>query len=506
MIRTVETAMKNKFTCLAAVFFMLSAGVAGAGAEEAGKAARITVAADPRVELMSVIFRLAGNKEYNTGAVPSYVEDVEKHFGPFKEHPAVKYAAELRETRGVSYDAVMAMGIHTTDTVTLGERVPFSPKPKTLDDRWTIEGARKFLVLARDFVKDTGFNEFYAAHKPLYEVSARRLQDLLDKNARLEWFDSFFGPAKAADFNVVLGMLNGGGSYGPRVALPDGREAIYSVIGVWKTDAQGTPVFPQGTVSTVVHEFTHSYTNPVVDRHVRKLEKAGRKIYPLVKKEMEGQAYGNWRTMMYESVNRACEQRYNAAYYGPDVIKRAEDYEISRSFYWVPGLGRVLAEYDAEPRKYKNLDDFFPKIASYFNAYAERAEGEINGYKEKTWAEADKKVKAMEAWREMGPKIVSMSPENGAADVSADLKVIKVVFDRPMGGGFSMVQLEGVERYPKVLAGYGYDGEKKVFSLPVEVQPGREYVLGLNSEDYINFKSEDGIPLFPVRYTFKTKP
>lgn len=498
--------MKNILRCAAALIFILAAGFGPAAAENGGTAARVAVSADPRVELMSIIFRLAGNKEYNRGAVLSYVEDVEKHFRPFKDHPAIKYAVELSKQRGVSYDAVMTMAIHTTDTATLGERVPFSPKPAAMDDRWSPAAARKFLALARDFVKDTGFNEFYAAHKPLYELSAQRMRDLLDKDAHLEWFDSFFGPAKAADFHVALGMLNGGGSYGPRVVLPDGREEIYSVIGVWRTDPEGKPVFPPGAVSVVVHEFIHSYTNPVVDKFIKDLEKAGGKIYPLVARQMEEQAYGKWQTLMYESVNRACELRYDAAFYGPDAIKKAEDYEISRSFYWVPGLGRALAEYDAKPRKYKDLAEFFPKITDYFNAYAERADADITQYREKDKAEAEKKRLAMENWREKGPKIVSMSPENGAANVPAGLKSISVTFDRPMSGGYSMVQIGGPERYPKVMGAAGYDAGKQVFSMQVELLPGRDYLLGVNSEDYNNFRSAEGIPLFPMKYTFKTKP
>ena len=162
--------MKNILSCAATLIFILAAGFGQAAAENGGTAARVAVSADPRVELMSIIFRLAGNREYNRGAVRSYVEDVEKHFGPFKDHPAIKYAAELSKKNRVSYDAVMTMAVHTTDTVSLGERVPFSPKPGAMDDRWSPETARKFLSLARNFVKDTGFNEFYAAHEPLYEL------------------------------------------------------------------------------------------------------------------------------------------------------------------------------------------------------------------------------------------------------------------------------------------------------------------------------------------------
>ena len=79
------------------------------------------VSVDPRIELICVIFRLAGNPEYCKGRVPSYTADVDKHFGPYKDHAVVQLAAKLRRTRGVSYDAPMNMAVHVRDAYSLNE-------------------------------------------------------------------------------------------------------------------------------------------------------------------------------------------------------------------------------------------------------------------------------------------------------------------------------------------------------------------------------------------------
>ena len=53
---------------------------------------------DPRVELMSLIFRLAGNNEYNQPLSKSpYSKEVDDHFGKFRDHKAVKFAQQLRK-------------------------------------------------------------------------------------------------------------------------------------------------------------------------------------------------------------------------------------------------------------------------------------------------------------------------------------------------------------------------------------------------------------------------
>jgi hypothetical protein len=82
---------------------------------------------DPRVELLSVLFRLAGNSKYNQGKVASYTYDVEKQFGAFRNHAAVKLARRLRESRGVSYDACRSMAVHLTDVDELQTIVPLDP-------------------------------------------------------------------------------------------------------------------------------------------------------------------------------------------------------------------------------------------------------------------------------------------------------------------------------------------------------------------------------------------
>jgi large conductance mechanosensitive channel len=88
-------------------------------AEKVQQPPSVAVRVDPRVELMSIIFRLAGNPEYNQGRVEQYTKDVESHFGQFREHRTVELARGLRRKRGVSFDACMSMAVHLKDAYDL---------------------------------------------------------------------------------------------------------------------------------------------------------------------------------------------------------------------------------------------------------------------------------------------------------------------------------------------------------------------------------------------------
>jgi len=168
---------------------------------------KLKVTIDPRVELMSVVFHLAGNPEYNKCKSKPYMGNLNEHFAGHRNHPAVKMAKKLRETRGVSYDAVMGMAMHIEDINSCGEIVPFEPRPDTLDGRWRIDEAREFLDNCRDFVKETDFKAFLAKNQSQYNTAVARLQQLIDTKANLAWFDEFFVSRDDVDFNLVISML-----------------------------------------------------------------------------------------------------------------------------------------------------------------------------------------------------------------------------------------------------------------------------------------------------------
>ena len=452
---------------------------------------RVLVRVDPRVELMSVIFRLAGNPEYNKGRVDVYTKAVDAHFEKFKDHAVVRAASNLRRVSGVSHDACMSLAVHLTDAGELLERVPFDPRPVGLDKRWKLAAARGFLKQARQFAKEAEFDGFLKAHQELYQTAVGRMQKVLDEHARLAWFDRFFGARPQARFELALGMLNGGQCYGARVRQADGKEELYCVLGVWLTDADGLPKFDLSTVDIVVHEFCHSYCNALVDKHADKLRGPATKMFPHVESAMRAQAYGRWEIMMYESLVRACVVRYLLAADGNRVagnqVERTQAArkqvaaDQQRSFLWMGQLASLLERYEEQRDEYETLDDFMPKVIEFFESYSVKF--------------AEQMAKA--------PKVVSMTPKNGARGVDPKLREIQVTFDRPMldsywsvvGGGPHFVELTGAVHY---------DEKRTTFTMPVKLKPDWRYEFWLNSPRQTSFRSQKGVKLMPVRVVFWT--
>jgi uncharacterized protein Usg len=183
-------------------------------------------------------------------------------------------------------------------------------------------------------------------------------------------------------------------------------------------------------------------------------------------------------------------------------LQKAVAYETSRSFYWVGDLAEVLGEYDTQPKKYSDLAQFFPRIVAFFNDYARNADAKLGAVLREN---KEKQEKQLQEWREKGPKIVAMVPANGVQDVDPNLKAIVVTFDRPMRDKSWAVVTFVRDQFPKISGPVGYDAARQVFTAPVQLQPGKEYLFGLNAEKFLGFYSEAGIPLAPVVVRFKTR-
>jgi hypothetical protein len=103
------------------------------------------------------------------------------------------------------------------------------------------------------------------------------------------------------------------------------------------------------------------------------------------------------------------------------------------------------------------------------------------------------------------PKVVSAYPPNSATDVDPILKQLTVTFNVPMGGGFSWTG--GGPEFPSIPEGNKpyWTQDRLTCVLPVTLEPGHAYRLGLNSPSHNNFQSAGGVPLDPLVYTFSTR-
>jgi hypothetical protein len=331
--------------------------------------AKITVQVDPRVELIGIVFRLAGNPEFNQGVPRSYVKDIERHFGDFDNHPAVKLAAELRVKRGMSCDGPMSLAVHIDNG--FRPRQSFEQWPSGLDYRWEKPETQEFLDKLRQFSADTKFNEFFEAHGSFYGKGIRSCEGIMAQANLEKWLDKFFGLERNDDLRLVLGFTNGFSNYGIRFV--DGTVSEkYAIIGIHLFDQAGNPVFRPKQLATTAHEFCHSFTNPTVDKYMDQLRPAGEKMYAASASAMRRIGYQKWETLMYESAVRACVASFVRNSFPPVYMKYYLNDEADDGFTWTKELGELLQKYESNRDKYPTFESFFPEVVTFLDAYSER--------------------------------------------------------------------------------------------------------------------------------------
>ncbi|HEX4120193.1 MAG TPA: M56 family metallopeptidase [Verrucomicrobiae bacterium] len=102
------------------------------------------------------------------------------------------------------------------------------------------------------------------------------------------------------------------------------------------------------------------------------------------------------------------------------------------------------------------------------------------------------------------PVVIAFSPWNAAKNVDPDLKEISVTFNQDMGQGMSWTG--GGPEYPTIPEGaHARWRDRRTCVLPVKLERGHLYRVGINSTSYQNFRSASGVPAQPSVFYFSTR-
>jgi len=103
------------------------------------------------------------------------------------------------------------------------------------------------------------------------------------------------------------------------------------------------------------------------------------------------------------------------------------------------------------------------------------------------------------------PKIIRTVPETGTVNVDPNIRELIAEFDCDMSpGGYSWTQ-RSAEEFPE-MTGKPFWRTSRICVLPVKLQPGHSYWIGLNVAPFQSFKSKDGTTAEEYILQFKTTP
>lgn len=442
---------------------------------------------DERTEIMSIVFRLAGNPEYNYDDAAKYVTDIHSHFDQFKSDSLISFAKFLREKDGVSYDAVMSMAVNLQPreksfTLTKGW-------VQSLDKRWTHESASHFVYLLNAFYIKSDAEQFFVEEKPYHNKILNAFNEVLSR-LNQSWYYKFYGVKPKEKFNVIIDCSNGRENYGASTNSPKEGKQIYAIMGNWSFDKEGNPIFKEDDyLPVLIHEFNHSFINPLLDKYKsnKTLKTSATKLLDTMKTEMTNQAYKDWETLVNESLVRASVVRYLMVNDSTNQKAKQEVVsQINTGFLWMKDLVTLLGVYENNRAEYKTLNDFYPQIIKFFQSTADKIATIKADYENEL------------------PKVVSIEPfENNSQNVDTSIKVMTINFNQPMNEkhhSFNYGQ-PGKDGFP-ISDIIGYTNNNKSFKIKMDLKPDTEYEMIITG---YNFKNLGGYPLKSYTVKFKTK-
>jgi len=362
---------KSRLTALVLLGLLAAAVVVGAtprdpgrdsaagGESEEGRNRGFTLTVDPRTELLAIAQHFTswapgGHIKSNT----TYKQDVDRYFHDFQDHRAMAAIEELVQA-GFTHDAPVAFMLYHGDPPELEQKCPYSDY---LIGR--AGGETNLIDLAdalRDFARRTEFMRFYESHQALYDVQVGEVESLIEGNDYVQALEEFYGDSRTS-YGVIVSPLFAGG-YGITVEADNGYD-IYGVLGPCALkDSRVTFACLDYIESIMLHEWSHSFVNPLVDADYDRFEDSEHLFEP-IREMMRNQAYPTWRISLYEHIVRACEIRLRAGLREDFDKGKFLAYQEGKGFWYITFVDSLLEVYDTHRDEYPTLGRFMPVIAT----------------------------------------------------------------------------------------------------------------------------------------------
>jgi len=417
------------------------------------------------VDLVSVVWKLMGAKEYNLCLIPSYAEDIDNTFSAYKEHPVVKLARGYYQS-GIAYDAVAAYGLHLqispSGEITL--RDGFKEGGDSSFDRWSPKQKEDFLKPLNDFYRESNFHSWYMSTEPLRKNAIKAFTEL-NKSVDYSWFESFFGPQQGSQFSIVLSILIGPNNYGCSAILSDGSNYLTPVIGCCAMDDNDQVIYNANAVlPIIIHEFCHHYCNPLNEKHWDAIAKKAEEVFKFKKAELTKQAYPSAEIMMNETFVRASVISYMVAHFPNADVQKLINNEEDKGFMLTQTIFEALTQYSKQRDSYPTMEDYMPQYAKAVNSYS------VSAYKKQ-----QANIKKRSA-------TYKVSIRDGAKNIPSGDYTITLHFSKPMVPNIAFNPSSKGTAFPKFKE-YNWP-DSQTLNVTFTLEPNHQYGLTVLGKYY----------------------
>ncbi len=304
---------------------------------------------------MSVVQMLAGDARITRYPHP-LKQAAEARFAPFRDHPAVTTYRRL-SARGFAYnrvpEAMLSLDPHTLAIA------PIAADPA--QSAGGEQALREWFVTLRDFAAVTRFDAWMAQQSPTHARAVNAVRPQV--TTALSRLERYLG-APLGETHVVLGpLLHDGGFAATRGS--DAHTQAWAFIGPQYNTTVPDFGDAQRLEGLISHEFAHTLINRWTAEHPQAVARSAHQFTDM-REAMRRQAYGNWPTVVNESIIRAITARLVAQAQGETAGDALVFEEVARGFRHLPTLIAALRSYEGERSRYPTLRTYMPQLLAAF--------------------------------------------------------------------------------------------------------------------------------------------
>ncbi|TJY38075.1 DUF4932 domain-containing protein [Pontimicrobium aquaticum] len=291
-------------------------------------------------------------------------------FKEYKNHEAIKLIDTL-VSKGFWFDAMVEVMLKS------------SPLPKaeliyeidksTLDRLSNNKSEstsliKEFIAAMNEFYLDANMSEYFKENADYFKAVNQEVSNNLPNEQFIATMEDYYGKQNDSYTLIPSPTLYHTMGFGKRINADIGYK-VFNVFGpliVTKDSLDFGFGFDDSKEidELTVHEFGHSFINPILDlaKNTEIIDKY-KYLFDPIKKEMQNQGYGSWRSCVAEHFVRLGEIRISYAMRDSARAEKLRDeYVNKRKFIYIPHLEKSIEEYETNRNLYKSIDDYIPSL------------------------------------------------------------------------------------------------------------------------------------------------
>ena len=325
----------------------------------------ITFKIDPRIELYNIIAMQAGHPGMTASNI-KYKQDCLEYFSKYKNLEAPNLLYETVQ-KGWSLDDPMSFLLYLDNNFNLKKGL----NSETIKRGGGIEQITKLAKSFKEFAEKSEFTTFFnEIQKDSYSQILNNVKYNFKDFLGLEYLENYYGE-KINSYNLILNINGGYGNFGINVSTKEGAD-LYAIVQTNTYSGNLPTYYPTiSVIDLLLHEFSHGFVNPKIDKYEKDLSKSENLLAPIAE-SMQQQAYWHWQVTVKEHIVRAIVTRISAQIYGKHLMENTYyKLMIAQRFIYADAIIERLKFYENNRDIYENFNEFAPELIKVFDTISE---------------------------------------------------------------------------------------------------------------------------------------